>query len=140
MPRKKKVLERHIEKPTVAYAKKKYNVDGVKMNILGRASMPDRLFLFPDRPRWIEFKRPGEEPTPLQADKIAQLRELGYEVEVHDNKEQACAAIDRWWQASSGSEGQSQPVLSPPQETTSLLVRANARRKISVPKKSSNHR
>lgn len=127
----RKVLESSIEKPTVKYAKKRYNVDGVKMNILGRRSMPDRMLLFPGTPRWIEFKRPGEKPTQLQAEKIKQLRELGYEVEVHDNKEKAFAAIDRWWQDATGvGRTRAKTVDTPqlPEESSALSVRARRRR------------
>lgn len=44
---------------------------------------------------FIEFKRPGEEPTPLQWDTINSLRAAGFDVEVHDNAEEAIAALQR---------------------------------------------
>lgn len=65
-----------------------------KMNGMGMRSWPDRCFYVPGgKPFFIEFKRVGEEPTKLQADTIADLRRDGYDVEVHDDVEQAKAAI-----------------------------------------------
>lgn len=38
---------------------------------------PDRLLLFPDcEPIWVEVKSKGKNPTPLQAHRICQLREV----------------------------------------------------------------
>jgi hypothetical protein len=55
---------------------------------------PDRLFFIPGgRPLLIEFKKPGKVPTPKQAHRIKELRELGYDVEVCDSKEQGVEAI-----------------------------------------------
>lgn len=55
---------------------------------------PDFLFLIPGgNPLFIEFKASGKRPTAMQARRIAQLRNLGYEVTVCDNPEDARAAI-----------------------------------------------
>lgn len=43
----------------------------------------------------VEFKRPGEVPTPLQTVSIRQWQQDGYDVEVHDTKESAIAAIQK---------------------------------------------
>ena len=96
-----------------------------KNNGMGQRSWPDRTFWIPlqspsattkaladEAEEWqasghkshlrifatpflIEFKRPGEEPTPLQWDTIKHLRAAGYDVEVHDSKESAIAAIQK---------------------------------------------
>jgi hypothetical protein len=63
------------------------------MNGLGFNAWPDRLFLGPrsnrgrSRPLWVEFKRPGEAPTPLQRYIHADLRARGERVEVIDRLE-----------------------------------------------------
>ena len=47
---------------------------------------PDRLILFPGgRVFFVELKRPGEEPRPLQKVRIRKLREMGFHAEVLDN-------------------------------------------------------
>lgn len=69
-----------------------------KMNGLGFNSWPDRLFIprvdkhkklrhTPMRAFWVEFKRPGEEPTPAQWRMIKDLRKRGEIVYVIDNVE-----------------------------------------------------
>lgn len=74
-----------------------------KMNGLGFNSWPDRLFIPPKLRRkvykgntfhlyqrvfWVEFKRPGEEPTPAQDRMIKELRGRGEVVYVIDNVEE----------------------------------------------------
>lgn len=67
---------------------------GVPNLKLGQHGWPDRLFLIPGgRPLLIEFKAPGEEPRPRQAERHRTLRKLGYDVEVHDDKAQALEAV-----------------------------------------------
>lgn len=62
-----KRLEKSIEGAVVRYAKDKYKGESVKLNGIGKRSHPDRMFLGPYRTvLFIEFKREGEEPTPLQ--------------------------------------------------------------------------
>lgn len=88
--------KKFVEDPTLRYCKKHYpELDCKKMNGLGQKDWPDRMFNIPGgRPFYIEFKSPGEEPTPKQAHTIAKLKRQGYDVEVHDSKETAIAAIN----------------------------------------------
>ena len=117
----KRILEKqHVENPTVKWAKDQ-GIRSTKNNGMGQRSWPDRTFWIPAKriakitrteasypwhsatqrlrplpdakPFLIEFKRPGEEPTPLQWETIMWLRASGYDVEVHDSKETAIAAI-----------------------------------------------
>lgn len=68
----------------------------LKVVIWGRAGWPDHFFFGPrGRMKMIEFKKPGDEPTPLQDHIHSLLRRLGHDVEVHDNKEEACASLAR---------------------------------------------
>lgn len=55
----------------------------------GRAGVPDRLILLPGgRVLFVELKRWGEKPRPLQERVIAKLRNLGFEVWVLDDKKE----------------------------------------------------
>lgn len=87
--------EASVEKGTVRKAKEQLGIMSRKMNGLGFNSWPDRMFMVPRRPFFIEFKRVGEEPTPLQQDNHSWLRSLGYEVEVHDSTDEAFESIRR---------------------------------------------
>ena len=80
----KKLLERDIEKSA---CKQIRALGGLtrKMNGLGFRSWPDRLIIGNGFAFWIEFKRPGEEPTPLQKKLHKQLRKLGQKVYVLDS-------------------------------------------------------
>jgi hypothetical protein len=54
------------------------------------------MFLLPSgRPLFIEFKRPGEKPRPLQNSKIKILSKLGYDVETHDTYLTAVLSIEK---------------------------------------------
>ena len=55
----------------------------------GWEGAPDRLILFPEgRIFFVEVKRPGEKPRPLQLKRHEELRKLGFSVYVIDGKEQ----------------------------------------------------
>jgi hypothetical protein len=56
----------------------------------GWSGAPDRLCLWPGgKVVFVEVKRPGEGPRPLQVRRMEQLRGLGFEVEVVDSLEKA---------------------------------------------------
>jgi len=57
-------------------------VRSLKLTLRHDAGWPDRLWLFPARPLLSEFKRPGEDPTPLQRSRLDYLAALGYDVAV----------------------------------------------------------
>lgn len=55
---------------------------------------PDYTFYLPGGKCFkIEFKATGEPASPLQEERIAALRERGYDVEIHDNSYKACCAL-----------------------------------------------
>ena len=55
----------------------------------GLDGMPDRLVLLPDgKCGFVEVKRQGEKPRPLQESRHGMLRRLGYKVYVLDHSEQ----------------------------------------------------
>ena len=61
----------------------------------GFDGMPDRLVLLPDgRCGFVEVKRHGEKPRPLQESRHGMLRRLGFKVFVIDGVEQIGGVID----------------------------------------------
>lgn len=89
------MLERAIEAASVKDAKK----DGWAHQKVGVNGRPDRLFWQRRIYVWVEFKRPGEEPTVLQARKIKELVEQGERVHVAHSRDE-CRTFLRshsWW-------------------------------------------
>lgn len=83
----------HVQQPVINWLDKR-NIEYLRLNGRGRRAFPDiEIFLKGGRPFLIEFKRPGEDPEPLQQEKIDALLLLGYDVEVHDDPKEAIAAI-----------------------------------------------
>lgn len=61
-----------------------------------KQAFPDDVFLLPGgRPYYIEFKRPGKQPTPLQQHRIDSLKEIGYDADYFDNTQTAIAALEK---------------------------------------------
>lgn len=89
--------EAKVRDPVVAWARQ----NGVKHQRMAfrpgvKRAFPDDLFLIPGgRPLMIEFKAPGEHPTELQAHRIKELLELGYDVLATSDANEARAAITR---------------------------------------------
>lgn len=76
--------ERAIESAAVLYAQS-WGVDSVKLDKAKRG-YPDEIFFMPNRYSWlVEFKMPGEQPTPQQVDRHEILGDLGHVVSVLDN-------------------------------------------------------
>jgi hypothetical protein len=87
--------ESSIERSVVAWAKAHGIFYCYKLNGTGKDKL-DRMFMIPGgRPLIIEFKRFGEKPTPLQKKTIHDLSAINYDVEVHDTRAGAIAAIQR---------------------------------------------
>lgn len=57
----------------------------VKLGITNLPGIPDLLALKDGVARFIEVKRPGEKPRPLQLYRHEQLRNMGFDVEIMDN-------------------------------------------------------
>lgn len=84
------LTEAKIELRACQLAFQQLGVLNLKLNVRGNTGYPDRLFFIPGgRPLLIEFKRPGEQPTPKQLHIHQQLRNLGYQVEIHDHADRA---------------------------------------------------
>ena len=82
------MLEKHIEQKL----NKAVNSAGglcPKFVSPGMDGMPDRLVLLPGgKLAFVELKAPGRHPRPLQLQRHAQLRDLGFSVFVIDEPEQ----------------------------------------------------
>ena len=88
-------LEREVELPACRRIREDLGVHSVKINIMGNRGYPDRCFLLPGRPAWIEFKRPGKKPTPLQYYRLWEMNQLGYDATWSDNEDNAVAWIKK---------------------------------------------
>ena len=88
------MLEKEVEKKLVTVVQM---MDGVAVKFVspGFAGMPDRLVLLPGgRMAFVEVKRPGEKPRPLQKARHRMLRKLGFKVYVLDSVEEIERIID----------------------------------------------
>ncbi|MED5845998.1 VRR-NUC domain-containing protein [Streptococcus anginosus] len=80
--------EKSIEQKLVKAAKSKGGLC-LKLVCPGFDGMPDRLVLLPNgHIGFVEVKAPGKKPRALQLARHRQLRNLGFQVFVLDNKEQ----------------------------------------------------
>lgn len=67
-----RIIERYQQQGWICVRLIQTNLNGI----------PDLLLLREGKARFIEVKRPGNKPEPLQAFRIEQLRRAGFEVEV----------------------------------------------------------
>ena len=67
-----------------------------KMGSLAQNGWPDRIYLYRTYAFFIEFKAPGEKPTPLQLHVQLMLIQAGFRVENVDNVERGVDIIMRW--------------------------------------------
>jgi hypothetical protein len=72
----------------------KHGAVAEKFNSPQKSHVPDRLVMWPDRPRglaaeitFVECKAPGKKPTVMQARDHDRRRELGFRVDVIDSYE-----------------------------------------------------
>jgi hypothetical protein len=81
-------MEKHLERKLVTTVKVAGGI-APKFTSPGFDGMPDRLLLFPNGcVAFVEVKRRGKKPTPLQAARHGLLRGLGFKVFVLDDSEQ----------------------------------------------------
>ena len=68
----------------------------LKFTSPGWSGAPDRLVLFPEgKMAFVEVKRPGERPRPLQEARLSQLRKMGFKAEVLDDPEQIPLLVEK---------------------------------------------
>lgn len=83
-------IEANVELPVCEYAESRGWLVR-KLKWIGRRAAMDRLFARNGRVVLVEFKRPGEEPEPLQVREINRFRKAGIEVHVIDNVQEGYA-------------------------------------------------
>lgn len=91
------MTEADVIKPVVRWAKKR-GVKHIRITLLPGAERgwPDHCFLIPGgAPVFIEFKRPGKEPSLIQQLRLDYLTNNGYAAYWFDNAEEAVAALER---------------------------------------------
>lgn len=88
------MLEKEIEAAVCKYAKEK-GFEVYKFSSPNRVGVPDRMFVAPfQRVFWIEFKRAGGTPTPVQEREARKLTDCGFAVYLIDNVEDGKEVID----------------------------------------------
>ncbi len=89
-----KILEKDIEKKIVAYARSKGCIVR-KFTSPAQRAVPDRIIVTPRGVvGFLEVKRPGNKPTPLQYREMDLLGDNNAKVEWHDSVEGAKEFID----------------------------------------------
>jgi hypothetical protein len=80
------VLEKDIERKLVKETKACQGMC-LKFTSPSLTGVPDRIVLLPrGKIGFVEVKRPGERPRPIQVKRIEELRELGFKVFVLDDE------------------------------------------------------
>lgn len=74
-------LESDIEGDVTAWAERN-DILHLKLNVRGRRGWPDHIYLYSGRVCLIEFKRPDEEPEPLQVYVHELLLRRGFRVHI----------------------------------------------------------
>lgn len=88
------MLEKEIEKALVNKVKE---LGGLCLKFISPSmtGIPDRIVLLSrGRIGFVEVKRPGQIPKPIQRKRISQLRDLGFKVYVLDDKDRIGGIIN----------------------------------------------
>jgi hypothetical protein len=119
-------LEKDIEEDVCKWAKDHY-IRPIKLNLRFNNGWPDRMFLYGPFLVFIEFKKPGEEPEPIQLERIAELRANGQTVEVFDDAKRATDFLEstllseEWRFANAATSVRWTPVQAGSRKDRSLL-------------------
>jgi len=88
------MLEKQIEAAVCKYAREK-GIEAYKFSSPARVGVPDRMFMAPFmRLFFIEFKREGGKPTPVQEREALKISACGFSVYLVDSVEQGKEIID----------------------------------------------
>lgn len=88
------MLEKDIEAAVCKYAKEK-GFEVYKFSSPNRVGVPDRMFIGAyQRAFWIEFKREGGTPTPVQEREAGKISSKGFAVYLCDNIAEGKSIID----------------------------------------------
>lgn len=77
-PKRKDTLESEIQRRII----KRYEADGyivVKISLCSRNGFPDLMLLKEGKASFVEVKRSGQKPRPLQEYRLKELRDAGFE-------------------------------------------------------------
>ena len=91
------MLEKNIQSKIMAWLKKN-RIERVKTIQLSDNGYPDITGVIPPHGKalWIEVKRPGEKPTPLQKYRIKRLKKAGAEAFWTDSLEKVKRRLDKY--------------------------------------------
>lgn len=85
--------ERDVEKQLVDEVKKRGGL--CEKWVSGSVGWPDRIVILSDgKVGFVEVKKPGEKPRPIQVHRHKQLKKLGMEVYVLDDPEKIGGILD----------------------------------------------
>lgn len=131
--------ESSIEKAFARLAEKLFSDYGlpfkyIKTTTPGRKGWPDRLLLFgPDGHHlYIEWKRPGQEPDPMQVIVHNEIRALGAEVRWYDDHYIALVEVEAFVRAKTGANPWDEADC--PEWWSQIVLKARKRKNISSPK------
>lgn len=89
-----KIKEHQIEEQLVKIVKAQGGLC-LKINSTSMTGLPDRLLLLPEgKFAFVEVKRPGKKPRPIQVKRMNDLKKLGFRCYVLDNLEQIDTIIE----------------------------------------------
>ena len=88
-------LEKELERVLVAWAKA-HGWLALKFTPFGDRGWPDRIFIKNGTHVWLELKRSGSEPGPLQLHRRAQLMKCGAIVHWTDDLEEAKRLLNQY--------------------------------------------
>lgn len=88
--------EKGIEKAVVKWAED-HGIVCIKFTPKGDVGWPDHIFIVPPTGihAWIEFKKPGERPTPIQDYRMQQIDDQGGVSAWTDTAESAIALLEK---------------------------------------------
>lgn len=89
------MLESEIQEKVTLYATH-IGLLPIRINVVGRKGWPDYGYGYKSKMCFVEYKKPGEKPEPLQDHVHEILREAGFAVFVVDNVEQGKACLLKW--------------------------------------------
>ena len=88
-------LESDVQEEVTSFAES-IDLVSVRINVVGRKGWPDYAYGYEGRMCFVEFKKLGETPEPLQLFVHDRLRAHGFSVFVVDNADQGVALLTNW--------------------------------------------
>lgn len=88
-------LERDIQLEVTNFAED-IRLLPIRLNVVGRKGWPDYAYGYRGHLCFVEFKRPGEKPEPLQKHVHDRLRSYEFDVFVVDNSDYGETLLKEW--------------------------------------------